>query len=820
MRRVVVLILFSLLVLFGLGSARASSGADWQQFRFGPSHAGFNAAESSIGVGNVASLTTAWTATTGADVTSSPAVANGLAYVGSEDGKLYAFDAMSGAVRWTASAGITSGGDISSSPAVAGGVVYIGSSDYHLYAFDAASGALRWLAPTRSVIESSPTVAAGIVYVTSWDHTLDAFDAATGTSLWTVAIGRLGLGGAEVSSPAVADGVVYVGSIDYGAGNSLYAFNATTGASLWGVNTGGAVESSPAVVGGVVYVGSDNGHLSALDAGSGALLWTAATGSPIFSSPAVAGGVVYAGSYDGNLYAFDAATGALRWSATTTAVTGSVISSPAIADGVVYVGSYDGKVYAFDAASGTKLWSSTTGNAVVSSPTVSGGLVYVGSNDRKLYAYWLGATEPSPDIAVTPADSTDPVGTTHTVTASVTLSGAPVSGQSVDFAVTGQNAGASGSCVPISCSTDAQGNVSFSYRDTNGAGNDDIVASLVDGHGSRRADRAVEHWVAGLEQPISARAYSISATEGAPLSGDVAAISDPDPAATASEYTATIDWGDNSHSAGAISGPTGGPFTVHGTHTYAEEGRYVVSVTVEDVTAINSAFAATTAAVADAALSATCSPRLASAASFDDATAGLSDDNPLGGASDFTASINWGDNSSSAGTVSGERGTYTVGGSHQYSSAGYVTITTSITDAGGSTTSASCRMLVYLAPAGGGAFVIGNRAASGSVSFWGAGWSNANQLSDHAAPAAFKGFATNAATPGCGTVWSTAPGNSPHPPAGPLPAYMAVIVSSAISQSGSSISGNTLHIVVVKTNPGYNSDPGHAGTGTVVATIC
>jgi len=49
---------------------------------------------------------------------------------------------------------------------------------------------------------------------------------------------------------------------------------------------------------------------------------------------------------------------------------------------------------------------------------------------------------------------------------------------------------------------------------------------------------------------------------------------------------------------------------------------------------------------------------------------------------------------------------------------------------------------------------------------------------------------------------------------------LAVIVSSTISQSGSRISGNTLHIVVVKTNPGYDSNPGHAGTGTVVATIC
>jgi hypothetical protein len=47
-----------------------------------------------------------------------------------------------------------------------------------------------------------------------------------------------------------------------------------------------------------------------------------------------------------------------------------------------------------------------------------------------------------------------------------------------------------------------------------------------------------------------------------------------------------------------------------------------------------------------------------------------------------------------------------------------------------------------------------------------------------------------------------------------------VIVASSISQSGSTISGNTVHMVIVQTNPGYAPNPGHAGTGTVVAQIC
>jgi uncharacterized repeat protein (TIGR01451 family) len=123
---------------------------------------------------------------------------------------------------------------------------------------------------------------------------------------------------------------------------------------------------------------------------------------------------------------------------------------------------------------------------------------------------------------------------------------------------------------------------------------------------------------------------------------------------------------------------------------------------------------------------------------------------------------------------------------------------------------------------GGGNFVIGdhNDDVGSSVTFWGAQWWKLNSLSSGVAPAAFKGFENTPASVTCGTNWSTRPGNSPPPPAGPLPTYMAVIVSDSIDQSGSTVSGNTVHMVIVHTNPGYAPDPGDPGTGTVVAQIC
>jgi len=132
---------------------------------------------------------------------------------------------------------------------------------------------------------------------------------------------------------------------------------------------------------------------------------------------------------------------------------------------------------------------------------------------------------------------------------------------------------------------------------------------------------------------------------------------------------------------------------------------------------------------------------------------------------------------------------------------------------------ASGSALLYAFGAGNGTFVVGDQSATGAVTFWGAKWSKLNRVSGGDVPDAFKGFALAAPTQ-CGARWTTGPGNSPDPPAGLLPPYLAVLVTSSVTKSGSSISGTTTHIVIVKTDAGYQDDPGHAGTGTVVATVC
>jgi hypothetical protein len=124
-------------------------------------------------------------------------------------------------------------------------------------------------------------------------------------------------------------------------------------------------------------------------------------------------------------------------------------------------------------------------------------------------------------------------------------------------------------------------------------------------------------------------------------------------------------------------------------------------------------------------------------------------------------------------------------------------------------------------PAAAGNFVIGdqNAAVGSNVTFWGAQWWKLNSLSGGGAPPSFKGYA-DSSTGLCGVPWTTAPGNSSEPPAAPLPELIEVVVSSSVAKSGPTISGDAPKVVLVRTDPGYQPDPGHAGTGTVVSIVC
>ncbi len=125
--------------------------------------------------------------------------------------------------------------------------------------------------------------------------------------------------------------------------------------------------------------------------------------------------------------------------------------------------------------------------------------------------------------------------------------------------------------------------------------------------------------------------------------------------------SSSIDWGDGTPQTAGTTDPNTGQVT--GTHTYAEHGIYSGAIHWKnsDGTPITTQFQLK---VDDASLSASAVPVTATAGSpFSGQVARVTDANSLAKASDFTATINWGDGSSTAGTD--QRGRRRVRG-HRY----------------------------------------------------------------------------------------------------------------------------------------------------------
>jgi outer membrane protein assembly factor BamB len=173
------------------------------------------------------------------------------------------------------------------------------------------------------------------------------------TKKWTVTLGQST--GAAVSYPLIAAGEVFVtveNATSYGT--TLYALNASTGATKWSVGLGGLYSFSA-----LTYDGRD----------------------------------LFALNYDGVLTAFTASTGHELWSVQMPGQT-SFTAPPTAYDGVVYVtgAGVGGTLYAVSEAGGVVRWQRPVENGDKSSPAVNDSGAFVSFACQQDYRFKLGGT--------------------------------------------------------------------------------------------------------------------------------------------------------------------------------------------------------------------------------------------------------------------------------------------------------------------------------------------------------------------------------------------------------------------------------------------
>ena len=227
-----------------------------------------------------------WKFKTGGPLHASPVIANGILYIGSTDGKLYALDAKQWGIRWVFDAGDA----IRYSATVVGNRVYFSARNNKVYALDAKTGEKLWEFKSKSWMDAPPIVSDNKVYVGAFPSKIYLLNARTGTL------------------EAMRERTVRIQGIEYGCAKGVFRpIFPEHNADLWRGQTNGS-ESYPVTANGVVYIGARNGKLHAFDAVSKSETWTYQLGSFVDAAPAISDGILYAASGDGSVYAFTNAT--------------------------------------------------------------------------------------------------------------------------------------------------------------------------------------------------------------------------------------------------------------------------------------------------------------------------------------------------------------------------------------------------------------------------------------------------------------------------------------------------------------------------------
>ena len=177
-----------------------------------------------------------------------------------------------------------------------------------------------------------------------------------------------------------------------------------------------------------------------------------------------------------------------------------------------------------------------------------------------------------------------------------------------------------------------------------------------------------------LANPLSVVSVGtdIAPAEGVSGTFPLATFRTTEAGAKAGDFTASVDWGDGSQaSAGTVVALGDGKFRVDGTHAYGAPDKYDVTVSVTDADGDKLVARTATAPIADAAVAVTVPPLAATAgvAMTDVRVATFTDANPLAAAADYTATVNWGDGTTTAATVVADGAGFAVVGGHTYSAA-------------------------------------------------------------------------------------------------------------------------------------------------------
>jgi len=250
----------------------------------------------------------AWHAEVGNEVTSDPAVGEGMVVVHTTGGKVISLSADTGEQNWVheyQTPTLTLRG--ASAPSIVSGGVILGDSSGRASVLIGTNGQQAWTQavgdPTGATelealadIDSNPVVVGGVIYMIAYNGELAALELRSGEVRWKrdySAYENLHINGGSIY---LTDSNSHVFGLDLRGGIEQWSNNELFGRALTG----------PTIVNNHLALGDFEGYLHWLSPSSGEIIGRMDLGGDgIYAQPVVDGNTIYVQTRDGDLYAIE-----------------------------------------------------------------------------------------------------------------------------------------------------------------------------------------------------------------------------------------------------------------------------------------------------------------------------------------------------------------------------------------------------------------------------------------------------------------------------------------------------------------------------------
>lgn len=310
-----------------------------------------------------------WDGATPGRITGAAAVVDSYLFFGSTDHTVNAWNSLNGDAWWSFPAEDT----VEVAPVASEGLIYVSSGKGWLYALDAQSGSAIWQTQLDSDASASVAIHDGRLFVGDDKGIFYILSARTGQEWFRYRTLKTIAGSPVISADGMrayfpSSGQLYAVSAVEREVPGLYQFKKIW-AQLWLWQVPG-VPRPPGQQGG---------------------LWRFSPENPlqgIYSAPALADGedasVLYAGAYDHNMYALDAVDGSSVWKEPFVA-DDAIAASPVVVKDRLIFGDDAGNVYSLNRHDGSLDWKINVGSAVKIPPMLSNELLIVRTEGGYIY---------------------------------------------------------------------------------------------------------------------------------------------------------------------------------------------------------------------------------------------------------------------------------------------------------------------------------------------------------------------------------------------------------------------------------------------------